>query len=258
VTEQLAADLFSEQIDRLLGGEAVADIPGIDDWPELATLGEQLSQVGFQPTAAAQAAFHSQLATWFGLPGGGSPTMFLGMSKNFLLGLGATILAIGSGLGLVLLMGVIWPGIFASNSEGDVPAPATIESPLSAPPVLSPVDPEEEPVASPAFAGDTLPDADFSLNDTLPTATPLRGDTLPPVTKTPKPTSTPIVDTPPEPISDDEPGSTETGAGPTGEDDHDRGHGNDPDGHDEDNPGRSTGPGQDNSHGGDRGGGKKK
>jgi len=254
VNEQQVADLFSEQIDRLLGGEAVAEVPGIDDWPELVTIGEQLSQVGFQPTPVAQAAFDSQLATWFGP---GASAAFLGMSKSTLLGLGAAIMAIGAGIGLVLF---VLPGIFSSDPAGELPASTTVESP--APPALSTVDTSEAPrnptrPSSPSSVGDSLPDTDFSQRDTLPPATPQRGDTLPTVTPTSTPTATATSTSPTEPAADyhnDEPGSGDTGDGPAQGDHDDRGHGNDPDRYDEDNPGKSTGAGPDNN----QGGGKKK
>jgi len=66
MNEQQVADLCSEQLDRLLAGGPVVDSPDIDDLPELLTLGQQLSQVCFQPTPALQAEFRGQLAMWFG------------------------------------------------------------------------------------------------------------------------------------------------------------------------------------------------
>ncbi len=281
MNEQQVADLFSEQVDRLLGGEVVADIPGMDDWSELATLGEQLSQVGFQPTPVAQAAFNNQLASWFGPRAGGSASAFLGMSKNSLFGLGAAIMAIGAGIGLVLLMGTILPGLFSLDPADERPAPATAESPAPvtpkapAPPVLGPVEtndsaPNPTMPSSPSAAGDTLPDIDSSLRDTLPSTTPHRGDTLPTATATPTPTptSTAASASPTEPTAqyiDAVPERTDAADGSTTGKDDDRGHGNDPDRYDEDNPGQSTGTGQNNNRdggssgesGGGKGGGKK-
>ena len=282
MTEQQVADLFSEQVDRLLAGDAVADIPGLDDWPDLAGLGGQLTQIRFEPTPAAQVAFDSQLAAWFGPPAGGSSAPFLlGMSKNSLLGIVATIAAIGGGLGLVFLIGTIFPGLFSFDPAGELSIPATTESPTPvtpqapAPPVLSPLEtndlrPNPTGTKVPPAAGDTLPDVGSSLKDTLPSATQPRGDTLPTMTATPTEaptltsTATSASSTEPAPeFIEDEPGSTDMRDGPAKGPDDDRGHGNDPDRYDEDNPGQSTGAGQNDdrgggSTGGGKGGGKNK
>jgi hypothetical protein len=281
VNEEQLAELFLEQVDRLLGGEAVADVPGLDDWSELATLGQQLSQVDFQPRPVVQAAFNSQLASWFGPPAGGSAPLFLGMSKNSLLGVVAAITALGGGLGLVFLTGTILPGLFSFDpadkfsvpATAEVPAPVTPEAPVQ--PTLDPVEandllPNPTKPSFPSTAGDTLPDIDSSQKDTLPPATPQRSDTL--TTPTATPTVSPTLTTtttsvgptaaPPQYI-DDKPDSTDAGDGPSQVNDEDRGHGNDPDRYDEDNPGQSTGAGPDDnrgggsSGGGGKGGGKK-
>ena len=75
------ADLFSEQIDRMLQGERPEGVSNVDDLQELLELGKHISQTQFQASTATQAAFQSQLTSWFGIANGGSPMTILGLSK---------------------------------------------------------------------------------------------------------------------------------------------------------------------------------
>lgn len=63
MNEQQLADLFSEQIDRILQGETSHVAPDIDDLQELLELGNQILQTKFQVGSAIHAVFQSQLAS---------------------------------------------------------------------------------------------------------------------------------------------------------------------------------------------------
>jgi hypothetical protein len=256
MNEQKVADLFSEQLDRLLAGEAVVDIPGVADLPGLMTLGQQLSEVSFEPTPAAQAAFQNQVTTWFGLSGSDLVPTIFGMSKLKFLSLVAAIIAIGAGIGLVMLMGSWLFDDSSPDVDDELPAPLSTELPAGKTseglnsPVLGPgagtetprlATPETTPVAPTASLRDTFPGPTSSRGDTLPPPTSGRGDTLPAATTTPTPSSIwPTSDPGDTATNDNGDFDTDDDAGaPDG--DHDRGHGNDPDGLDEDNSGKSSG-----------------
>ena len=258
MNEQQVADLFSEQLDRLIAEEAVVDIPGIADLPGLMTLGQQLSEVSFEPAPAAQAAFQNQLTTWFGSSGGGyAPTIF-GMSKLKFLGLVTAILAIGAGVGLVMLTGSWLFDATSPDVDDEFPTPLTTELPAGETseglnsPVLDPgkgtetprlTTPETMPPAPTASLRDTFPGPTSSQGDTLPPPTSGRGDTLPAAKATPTPVSTEPTTDPAGTATGDVRNSDSDGDGGDGikDGDHDRGHGNDSDGLDEDNPGNSSG-----------------
>ncbi|MCK6624808.1 MAG: hypothetical protein L6R45_06490 [Anaerolineae bacterium] len=260
--EQQLADLFSEQIDRMLGGQPAADFPTYDHLPELLALGQQLSQVTFQPEPAALAAFQQQLTTWFGSAVNGGGITPLGLPKVLLVSIGLVML--GTGLGLFMLLSSAWTNSDVNNSQ---PAPLVVTLPAAAPPTAVPI---SAPTAKPqpettSALGDTLPAAGSSVGDKLPTAPPSLGDTLPPL-PTPTPTSTSTITdsatvgegTLNEGNSDGNDDSanndgTSDGSASTG--DHDRGHGNDLDGIDEDNPGQSGGVAGGNSQNNGGGGG---
>jgi uncharacterized membrane protein YgcG len=270
MNEQQVADLLSEQIDRLLGGEPAADIAGVEDLPELLRLGQQLSELDFQPGPAAQAAFLDQLTHWFGSTNGGAARTGLGALKIWLLSLVVLVAAIGAGLALFGLNPLTSP---------DEPPPTIARPALSTPAIIEEVVPSAPPrmteTAPPATPTETRSRSTTSLGDTLPTAVPSLGDTLP----TPTPTIAPTH----ENITEDTPGDQsyspgESTQGDNGDadgnetGDQDRGHGNDADGYDEDNPGNSSGvptgedgnngnsdnaggQGQENDHGGGSSGG---
>jgi hypothetical protein len=242
MNEQQLADLFTEQIDRMLAGETVTT--PVEELSELLNLGQQFHQVSFQAGPAAQAAFQGQLAGWFGSIGAAG----LGLSKGILL---AMIAMFGTGISLVALMMFGWlasttirpvvptlPATQPVQATPVEPAPAIIPSATSK--FVSPTETIEPEM--PASESDTLP-AFSSAGDTLPitaTAT-VTMEVTPSVTTTATITPTAATDTPPEAQTDDD---EDNDSGPSLTDDHDRGHGNDPDGVDEDNPGNSSGAGQ--------------
>lgn len=248
MNEQELADLFSAQIDRILGGESAVAVATNGDL-SLLSLGQQLAQLNFQASPAAQVAFQSQLVSWFGKTGGSSLTTDFGFSKILLMSVGA-IAMIGAGLGLVVLISSTWTGALFDPSTDDQPVPAVTQpAPPSSPKVTHPALAPQPP--APATPTPTRPPATSSLRDVLPPAvTASVGDTLPrpPSSSTPAETVLPTTATPGSNFSgDDNSGSNDTG-------DHDRGHGNDPDQYDEDNPGQSQGPSGDAGQSNDPGG----
>lgn len=122
MNEQELADLFSEQIDRMLQGER-PDIPAeVDDLPELLALGNQISQTQFQASSTAQAMFQSQLASWFGLINGGSLMTILGLTKAWFVSIIVTAIAVVTGTGLIA---VIVIKSFISGPVSVLPASST-------------------------------------------------------------------------------------------------------------------------------------
>lgn len=272
MNEQQLADLLSEQIDGILQGHQPVTPAGAADLQPLLTLGQQFSQINVQPTATAQAAFQSQLSAWFGSINGATATAVLGLSKTWLIMLTAAVITIGAALGVVML---------TSSSESQLDSqqqivPNASESPSELPEIPAPDNNQATPVPSlPAPTsnatvsdGDTLSPSSSSTGDTLSPTTSSAGDTLPSEPVLEEPTSEPSPT--PEFAKDagDGPGgdpasdgggddSSDDGSNNSSDDgsgDHDKGHGNDADGFDEDNPGNSSGlPGSnqgDNSGGG--------
>ncbi len=252
MSEQELADLFSAQIDRILGGESAIAVATNGDL-SLLSLGQQLAQLNFQASPATQAAFQSQLGSWFGKMGGSSLTTGFGLPKILLMSVGA-IMMIGAGLGLVVLISFTWTGALFNPSNKNQLVPAVTQpAPSSSPEVTLP-DLAPEPPA-PATPTPIRPPTTSSLRDVLPPGvTDSVGDTFPrpPSSSTPTETVPPTTATPGSgiPGGDD---SSDSGDTPPGGD-HDRGHGNDPDGFDEDNTGQSeglpSGTGQNNDNGG--------
>lgn len=240
MNEQELADLFSAQIDRILGGESAVGLVVDGDLP-LLTLGQQLSQVSFQASPAAQATFASQLASWFGQAGGLSTTIF-GLPKMLLLSLGAALAVMSAGLGLVVLISFIWTGALSDPVHQDSPpAPTAPSGPESNDPGLA----SPPATRSPATTTPTItrPRGTSSLKDVLPTVTTSVGDTILIPTLTPIEGIPTFTATLASNEADDDGSSGDEGnsdaSSPAG--DHDRGHGNDPDDYDEDNPGQSDG-----------------
>lgn len=255
MNEQQLADLFSEQIDQLLAGQSPPDFQGPEELSELFNLGQQMSQFSFQPGPAAQAAFQAQLTGWFG-PSGGLSTILPGTPKTWLVSFVVAVTLVGAGLGLIGLLKTDPPEV---ESDERIEAPVTIELLVTNTP-----DPTEaNEAASPeATAEPGSPSGNGStMQDSLPTTAPSLGDTLPTSTPSPEPTveetdepTPPASSSPPAGSpADDEQDDTDNPTGSSG--DHDRGHGNDPDGVDEDNPGNSSGlSGQGNGDNGNSGG----
>jgi hypothetical protein len=271
VNEQQIADVFTQQLDRMLLGQEPALAAEFSDLQELLTLGEQISRVNFQPDAAMQTAFQSQLATWFGSAPNGVATL-LGSAKIWLLII-STVVVIGAALGLAGLPGTLFD---SSGSQPDelpiidaegLPTVApfsTIEA-IGLPGPGGPVDtappasatPAIEPTKAVSTQGDIIKPTTSSLGDTLPTAPPSLGETL--LQPTAVPTATQEVDlTAGETVNGGDRSGQEAGEAPAAGTDDDRGHGNEPDGYDEENPGVSEGipdeggtePGQGSSSGG--------
>ncbi|HEX9925237.1 MAG TPA: hypothetical protein VGD99_21450 [Anaerolineae bacterium] len=140
MNEQELADLFSEQVDRLLQGEALDVPPDTGDLQELLNLvGPSTTQSVFQATSATQAAFQSQLANWFGLANGGSPMTILGLSKTWFFSILVTTVTIIGGAGFIAVL-VSSFFFFGSGSAPPIAAtevatgtPAPEETPSSEP-----------------------------------------------------------------------------------------------------------------------------
>jgi hypothetical protein len=243
MSEQQLADLFTEQIDRMLAGEAI-ETP-VEELTDLLNLGQQLTQVRYQASPTAQAAFQGQMASWFGSTGGTG----LGLSKGMLM---AIMTAVGTGIGLIALVTSLLGGDILNDSdssqmpERSLPAVVTPVDALqpAATRIVTPTATPLKPTMVPATTSsdsDTLPS--FSeLRDTLPISTTELYDVIPLPSATPTPTITSTITT------EDEIWPVENSDGPddgnSAKDDYDRGHGNDLDGVDEDNPGNSSGVGQ--------------
>ncbi len=265
MNEQQLADLFSEQIERMLAGKTV-EAPAAE-LSELLNLGQQLHQVRFQAGPTAQAAFQAQLAGWFGPTGAAG----LGLSKGVVTML---MLVVGTGIGLVALMGLFLQEPVESDPIRVTPRttrpvsvtpvdilPVVVPSPTSETVSPTPQTPEPEQPAR-SSESDTLPSFS-SQRDTLPITRTTTVEVSPfPTTITPTttltPTPTPKITVPAGTQPDDGQDGEETDV--INKDDHDRGHGNDPDRIDEDNPGSSSGAGQssDQNKDKDKGGGKNK
>ncbi len=263
MNEQQLAGLFSEQLDRLLQGQEVTLPAEAAELHELLGLGQQFTQISFQPSVAAQAAFVAQLIAWFGVGAATGSSIIGGLSKLWVIGLSIAAATIGAGVGLSLLAVTV-----LNTPEFDnTPQPTATEIPASAP-QLETTDSSEPP--------DISPTATTPVTATAPPRTPAsKGDVLsPPKTATVSPasslgetislpelalTATPEPGSEPKAAADEQPPTAhetpahegehkqpdldneDNGETPPRNGDLDRGHGNDPDGYDEDNPGRSNG-----------------
>lgn len=268
MNEQQLADLFSEQLDHLLQGREATLPPEAGDLQELLGLGQQLTQTGFQPSAAVQATFLAQLTAWFGAGAAAAgSSAFWELSKLWIISLSVAVTTIGAGVGLSLLTGVV-----VDTPESDkATRPLATEIPAPTP-QLEPAASPGLPALNPGSAKPSQQDGS-STGDTLspPTTAPPATATVTPSSSLsdtlslpePSPTATPAPDSTAENEVEVRPTGAET-LGPEGEkegegdeteqldnDDNsspgpqdgdiDRGHGNDPDGYDEDNPGQSDG-----------------
>lgn len=244
MNEQQQAELFSEQIDRILGGEP---INGDGDLP-LLSLGQQLSQLNFQATPVAQAAFQSQLVGWFGATGSNLPLVGLGLPKLWLIILGGTVAVLGVGLGLVVLS-FIWTGALFTPIEESLPGSVATPAPIVSPPIPATATSTKQAASpsstpTPVSTTPTVPQATSSLGDVIPIVTTSLGDTLPRFTITPAPAGSVTSEaTPGRNITgdDNQAGDGDNSNSTPQAGDDNKGHGNDPDGYDDDNPGQSDG-----------------
>jgi hypothetical protein len=231
VKEQEVADLFSEHIDCLLRRETPPIPSGGDDLPELVSLAKQLSQVRFQASPAAQAAFQSQLGAWFGPTSEGTrlglkpkPRRWNMLSgKVFVLILSVVVTVVTAVTAVVIAIVVVVSGAVS----GETPAPTAIptQSPTAVPPISTTV------TATSPLTPTVVPTEPLTPTITPPPTLPSTIDTIQTIT---------VVVTVEIRVDDLIPGLPP--AGDNGHDDgdagdHNRGHGNDPDHHDEDNPG---------------------
>jgi hypothetical protein len=240
MNEQEMADLFSTQIDRLLGGEPVVDLAVGGD-SSLFSLGQLLIETNFQPSPAAQATFQSQLAGWFGPTGGGLSTSLFGWPKMLLMSIGAVLVLISAGLSSVVLISLIWTGALFTPSDDSQPVPAATQPATPSRPTL--VSPGVNPTSPAATPTPTQRRSTSSLKDVLPSSTTAVGDTILRPTSTPTSTEVEVTvtATPNGNQSSDDAGDNNAPDNAAPEGDRDRGHGNDLDGYDEDNPGQSDG-----------------
>ena len=240
MNEQEMADLFSAQIDRLLGGESAVDLAVGGD-SSLFSLGQLLIETNFQPSPAAQATFQSQLASWFGPTGGGLSTSLFGWPKMLLMSMGAVLVLISAGLSSVVLISLIWTGALFTPSGGSQPVPAATQSATPSRPALA--SPEVNPTSPAATPTPTRRQSTSSLRDVLPSSTTAVGDTILRPTSTPTSTEVEatVTATPHSNQSSDDGDDSDPPDNAAPEGDQDRGHGNDLDGYDEDNPGQSDG-----------------
>lgn len=123
MNEQQLADLFSEQLDRLLEDEPTSFPSEAGDLPELLEIIRQpTTQTHFQASTAAQAAFQSQLAGWFGLAAnGGTAVTILGLSKVWFITIVIAIITVVAGTGIIAVIATsIF--IFTGRPVAHVPA----------------------------------------------------------------------------------------------------------------------------------------
>lgn len=275
MNEQQLADLFSEQLDQILLGQAPVVPAEAADLPNLLNLGQQFSNVDFQLGPAGQMAFQNQLADWFG-PAQPPASALAGLSKPWIMGLILAVTLVGSGVVAWLLWGASF--YEANPVPAEIPAELMPEAPVitspDEPPVSLPdtVDSIEEP-ALPESPAETT----SSEGDVVPAVTSSQGDVLPsPAVKADEAQSRPtfsLKDSLSLPVDEsgtvtETDGTVGTGSSTSPEadgeatggqesengsgdgvgdgvkgTDNDRGHGNDVGGFDPDNPGNSTGVG---------------
>lgn len=124
MNEQQLADLFSEQVDRLLQGETPTLPDEAGEVPELLDLiGQPISKIQFQPSPTAQAAFQSQLTGWFGPLNGGSDMAILGLSKVWFITILISIVTVVIGTGLIA---VVVTSVFVVTAARPVMASPTV------------------------------------------------------------------------------------------------------------------------------------
>ncbi len=169
------ADLFSEQIDRMLQGERPEGVSNVDDLQELLELGKHISQTQFQASTATQAAFQSQLTGWFGIANGGSPMTILGLSKAWFISIIVTTVAIVIGGGFIAVI-VSTLFIFGSSSQLPPLPPITTTAEAETTGTPTPIPTEATTIATTTVEPDTTPTVVAST-----TPYPMPDDELPPL-----------------------------------------------------------------------------
>lgn len=157
MNEQELADLFSEQVDRMLEGDMPNMAPESEELANLLNLGEHLSQAQFQVTPIAQAAFLSQIANWFGLSNGGSPMTIFGLSKAWLISIFVAVTVIVTGAGIIAIIVTRSVIVGPIASAPDTPTPTATDSPS---------DSDGRPTATPTLAGSLVITATPTLTST--------------------------------------------------------------------------------------------
>jgi hypothetical protein len=122
MNEQELADLFSEQLDRMLEGQTPQVGGDADELTQLFDLGNQLSQTQFQAGAVAQTAFQSLLAGWFGIHSGGT-SMILGLTKTWFIGIIISVITVVTG---VVVVGVLAVRLFIVRTGEPLPITPTV------------------------------------------------------------------------------------------------------------------------------------
>lgn len=247
MNEQQLADLFSEQIDRMLIGEDVSLPAEAAELNDLLSLGGQLSQTQFTASTAATAAFYGQLATWFGAKGVSTATV-LGIPKVLF----SILLVTGTGLALLVVGAVTYLNFADTSAPTQAPTVPKIIQPRETEPAeeLEQQDESTQPAATDVLPPPKKSSEGETLNQPKPSS---QGDTL---KVAPSPTlqstvavtaTTPATDTTTVTGTGIDDDSSSGDGGAPGQDgariEDDRGHGNDPGGYDPDNPGNSTGVG---------------
>lgn len=236
MTEQERADALAEQLDALLTGTPPTSPPP-DELAELLQVAGQLTAAAPAPRPEFGPALKESLLKT-GLQGGPATATAGGSLSHGLLAviIGGVIITL---VALGLLAGSMWFNR-ATPTPNQSPAPAATADDSRPAGDSRPTPPAAEATIAPQAtltnqAADTLAAPSPAPSPTLIL------DVMPPLTDTVEATGQPI--SLPELI----PGQPSSGSGDDADDDggnggggdHNRGHGNDPDHHDEDNPGRS-------------------
>lgn len=123
MTEQQLADLFSDQVDRLLQGQRAELPPEATDLAELLALVQPTTKTEFRVNPATQMAFEQQITTWFGEAPGGSTMTILGLSKTWFISI-LVVVVLVSGTGFI---GLITASLLFFRSVTVAPAPIALQ-----------------------------------------------------------------------------------------------------------------------------------
>jgi hypothetical protein len=226
VNEQQLADLFSKQVDHLLGGEAIPRSAAPESFHELLSLAKDLSQVQFRTSPAEQVAFQSQLDDWFGpTRGPTAPRPKFGRwdmlsGKLIVLIVSITVTLVTTLASIIVAIVIIIRGVI-SGPPPQTPVPAPTVSPIvTTQPALTPTVAPTDMLTPTVTVAPTLAATIDNIEAiTVVVTVELEVDDL-------------VPGLPPGDEGDQDDHDDNQCCG-----DHDRGHGNDPDHHDEDNPG---------------------